>query len=133
MRFLELLWLIFPIYFVAYYGSNLVLNIIATVSVIRYSRNRGSDVLQLLYTKFEPPVSIIAPAYNEEDCIVSSVHSLLQLSYSEFEVLVVNDGSEDKTLEVLIEEFDLKPFPEVNRIQVKAAPVRSIYRSGKYP
>lgn len=133
MSIFEILWLIFPIYFVGYYGGNLVLNIIAAVSVIRYSRNRGSDVLQLLYTRFEPPVSIIVPAYNEEACIVSSVHSLLQLSYSEFEVLVVNDGSKDNTLGILIEEFELKPFPEVKRIHLKTATVKTIYRSHKFP
>jgi cellulose synthase/poly-beta-1,6-N-acetylglucosamine synthase-like glycosyltransferase len=133
VSYFDLIWLIFPIYFIGYYGCNFILNVIAAVSVIRYSRNRGSDVLQLLYTKFEPPVSIIVPAYNEEACIVSSVHSLLQISYSEFEILVVSDGSEDRTLDVLIREFELKPFPEVNRIQIKAAPVRTIYRSNKYP
>ena len=116
-----------------YYGCNFVLNLIAAVSIIRYSRNRGTDVLQLLYTKFEPPVSIVVPAYNEEACITSTVHSLLQISYSEFEVLVINDGSTDDTLEVLIKEFSLKPFPEVSRIQIKTKPVRTIYRSGKYP
>ncbi|MBE9531895.1 MAG: glycosyltransferase family 2 protein [Proteobacteria bacterium] len=133
MTVINIIWLIFPIYFVAYYGANFVLNLVAAVSVIRYSRNRGSDVLQLLYTKFEPPVSIIVPAFNEEACINSTVHSLMQISYSEFEVIVVNDGSTDKTLEVLVEEFGLKPFPEVNRIQVKSAPVRNIYRSSRYP
>lgn len=133
MNFVELIWLIFPIYFVAYYGSNLVLNLVATISVIRYSRGRGSDVLKLLYTKFEPPISIIVPAFNEETCIVSSIRSFLQISYSEFEVLVVNDGSIDKTLDVLKKEFALEVFPEFDRIQLKTAPVRAIYRSKEYP
>jgi len=47
---------------------------------------------------FFKPLTVIAPAFNESATIVSSVHSLLNLQYPEFEILVINDGSTDHTL-----------------------------------
>lgn len=48
---------------------------------------------------FCPPVSIIAPAFNEGPCIEASIRSLVALDYPRYEVIVVDDGSSDDTLE----------------------------------
>src|SRR5690349_17393106 len=53
------------------------------------------------------PVSILAPAYNEAATVCDSVQAMLSLRYPEFEVIVINDGSKDRTLELLIERFHL--------------------------
>ena len=55
-----------------------------------------------------PQVSILVPSYNEELTIIESVRSLLSLNYPDYEVIVVNDGSKDRTLQVLIDQFKLK-------------------------
>ncbi|MCZ6476706.1 MAG: glycosyltransferase [Gemmatimonadetes bacterium] len=47
-----------------------------------------------------PPVSILIPAYNEAEVIGHAIESLLQLDYPTYEVIVVDDGSTDDTLEV---------------------------------
>lgn len=60
---------------------------------------------------YTPGVSIIAPAYNEEKTIVNNVNSLLAQEYPIFEVVIVNDGSRDKTLELLIKHFSLVEVP----------------------
>ena len=62
----------------------------------------------LAVSEHVPPVSILVPAYNEQLTIIESVRSLLQLDYPHYEVIVVNDGSKDATLQVLIDEFKLK-------------------------
>ncbi|MFN3871626.1 MAG: glycosyltransferase [Ignavibacterium sp.] len=46
---------------------------------------------------FTPFVSIIVPVYNEEKVIRESINSLLNLNYSNFEIIIVNDGSTDNT------------------------------------
>ncbi|HEX3135636.1 MAG TPA: glycosyltransferase, partial [Planctomycetota bacterium] len=56
-----------------------------------------------------PPISVVAPAYNEEIGIVNSISSMLTLDYPDYEVVVVEDGSRDRTFEVLREHFDLQP------------------------
>ena len=78
---------------------------------------------------YTPGVSIIAPAYNEEKTIVNNVNSLLAQEYPIFEVVIVNDGSRDKTLELLIEHFSLVevPFAYVEYIHTK--PYRRVFKS----
>lgn len=55
----------------------------------------------------KPRVSIIVPAYNEEVTIIDSVESMLSQSYTNFEIIVINDGSKDETFNVLKEKFNL--------------------------
>jgi len=76
-----------------------------------------------------PPITIIAPAHNEEASIRVAVRNLLGLDYPELEVIVVNDGSEDRTFEELREEFRLRPVRAVYVPEAKSAPVRGLYRS----
>ncbi|PYS49571.1 MAG: polysaccharide deacetylase [Acidobacteria bacterium] len=54
---------------------------------------------------YRPSVSIIVPAYNEERVIVQTIESLLESDYENFEVIVVDDGSPDRTSEVVHEHF----------------------------
>ncbi len=56
-----------------------------------------------------PRISVIAPAFNEELSIAQSIRSLLSLQYPDLELIVVNDGSKDRTMAILHEEFDLFP------------------------
>ncbi|MGI9036058.1 MAG: polysaccharide deacetylase family protein [Pyrinomonadaceae bacterium] len=54
---------------------------------------------------FEPFVSVVVPAFNEERVICKTIESLLRSDYSDFEILVVDDGSPDKTFEVVNEKY----------------------------
>lgn len=80
-----------------------------------------------------PSVSVIAPAFNEEKTIVQSVHSLLALEYPDFEVIVVNDGSSDRTLNVMIEHFNLELSDSIGLASLQTAPVVGVYRSATIP
>jgi cellulose synthase/poly-beta-1,6-N-acetylglucosamine synthase-like glycosyltransferase len=124
---------VFMLYFIGLNAVYLGLNVISLFTVPRYMELRALRELPQVYSGLEPPISIIAPAYNEQAIIVTSIRSLLQLNYPEFELVVVNDGSKDETLEVLKREFKLVLFPEAYRDRLPSKPVRAIYRSRIYP
>jgi cellulose synthase/poly-beta-1,6-N-acetylglucosamine synthase-like glycosyltransferase len=124
---------VFMLYFIGLNAVYLGLNVISLFTVPRYMELRALRDLPQVYSGLEPPISIIAPAYNEQAIIVTSMRSLLQLNYPEFELVVVNDGSKDDTLEVLKREFKLVLFPEAYRDRLPSKPVRAIYRSKIYP
>jgi len=84
-------------------------------------------------TPMAPPITLIVPAHNEEASIRVAVRNLLELDYSELELIVVNDGSEDRTLEELREEFRLRPVRAVYVAEMKSAPIRGLYRSSGHP
>jgi cellulose synthase/poly-beta-1,6-N-acetylglucosamine synthase-like glycosyltransferase len=91
------------------------------------------DIRRLMRSPLTPPISVIAPAYNEEANIAQSVRSLLMLNYPEYEVIVVNDGSKDGTLSVLVERFGLREVPRSFEYAVPCHPIRAVYESAEYP
>lgn len=110
-------------------ATGLCLEAISLRSTMRNAPRRTLDHLPQRYTGFEPQISVLVPAYNESANIADSIRSLLQLSYTSYEIIVINDGSSDSTMEVLKHEFGLRPFPEVYQASLPTAPIRSIYVS----
>ena len=47
-----------------------------------------------------PLISVIMPAYNAKQFIASSIESVLNQTFSDFELIIINDGSSDNTLEI---------------------------------
>lgn len=81
-----------------------------------------------------PGVSITMPAYNEEVVIVEAVRSVLAMNYPDIEVLVISDGSSDRTVEILIEAFGLTEAPLPRHAgPLRAQPVRAVFRSREDP
>lgn len=122
-------------YFIFFYATTLILSylvlaIFSFIAINRYKNyNTDIDDEELLNSKLAPGISVIAPAYNEEKTIIINVKSLLTLNYPIFEVIIVNDGSKDKTLDLLIKEFDLieAPFAYVEKIKTK--PYKRTFKS----
>lgn len=88
---------------------------------IEYKLIKSSDLA--------PALSVIAPAYNEGKNIKENVHSLLNLNYNNYEVVVVNDGSKDDTMEVLIKSFDLEKIDYKYNERIPAKNIRGVYKS----
>ena len=122
----------FLAYFICISGVYLSLNIICAFSLKKHMPSLTLESLPQVFTGMEPPVSIIVPAYNESAIIIASIHSMLHLNYPDFEILVVNDGSTDATLEILKQSLEAIPFPEPYRRQLETQEVKAIYRSTKY-
>ena len=115
-------------YFLAINGVYLVLYLISFAEIADYVRREVfSGFSELFTSNYAPSVSVVVPAYNEEATIAESVRSFLALHYPLHEVVVVNDGSKDRTLEVLTEEFDLYESDQPVRLQLETAPLRGVY------
>ena len=83
-------------------------------------------------TPFYPGVAMVVPAYNEAATIVESLRSMLTLNYPDQEIVVVNDGSTDATMDRLREAFDLEPIEADIPYEVPSKPIRGVYRSTRY-
>jgi cellulose synthase/poly-beta-1,6-N-acetylglucosamine synthase-like glycosyltransferase len=107
------------------------------LSIFGIFRHRNTTAFvnfkEIFKMPFVKPISIIAPAYNEGMGIVESAKSLLSLEYPLYEVIVVNDGSTDNTLEKLTEAFDLKKSKRVFRKTLGTKPIKGIYISPSNP
>ena len=117
-------------YYLATNLAYLAMLIIALKTSARHQRRLESHRLNWFKdTPMTPPITIIAPAHNEEASIRVAIRNLLELDYPQLEIIVVNDGSEDRTLEEMRNEFRLRAVRAVYVAEVKTARVRGLYRS----
>ncbi len=79
--------------------------------------------------KVLPSISIIAPAFNEEASIIENIRSLLSLEYPKVEVIVVNDGSTDNSLQKVIDYYHLVKVDYAYGNEIDTNKVRGIYKS----
>lgn len=113
-------------------GGYILLSLIAYREVFRHLRRTlYGGYEQLARSPLTPPMSVIVPAYNEEVGLALTVNNLLHLDYMRYEVVVVNDGSTDGTLESLIKAFDLYEVPAETEGLLPTKPVRATYKSRK--
>jgi len=114
----------------SYYLVLTVAGFLRTLQVFREVRR--PDQRRLLRSPLTPPVSVLAPAFNEEANVVDNVRSLLMLDYPLFEVILVNDGSKDRTLGRLVDAFDLRRSARTFEHTLRCKPLRGVYESATY-
>jgi cellulose synthase/poly-beta-1,6-N-acetylglucosamine synthase-like glycosyltransferase len=118
------------LYMMAVNAFHALLLILSTPQLLRHWRIADDVNLRLLRAAdVIPPLSILVPAYNEEARIVESVLSFLTLEYPRHEVIVVNDGSTDATMQKLIEAYDLVEVPAAYPTSIPTSAVNAVYRS----
>lgn len=84
----------------------------------------------LLSSEHSPPLSLIAPAYNEGKTIEENIQSLLSLNYSNYEVIIVNDGSKDDSMQIMIKAYQLELDSDfVFTEHLKTKEIKGIYKS----
>lgn len=101
--------------------------------IVESRETSDTELRDLLEREVFKPVSILVPAFNEEASIVASVRSFVRLHYPRFEVIVISDGSTDRTMERLIDAFALVEEPRVWARTLPTAPVRRVLRSLRHP
>lgn len=117
-------------YSVIIISTYVILALVSAFSLLKYiQKNSFVDYNVIISSPLVPSVSIIAPAFNESKTIVENVRALLSLYYHNYEVVLVNDGSTDNSLELVIKAYDLElvDFAIGNRIHSEH--IRGIYKS----
>jgi cellulose synthase/poly-beta-1,6-N-acetylglucosamine synthase-like glycosyltransferase len=127
---LQIVSYIILVYFFLLNFFYLLFIILSMFGLSRYRQiNMFINYKEIFMMPLVKPISIIAPVYNEEKSAIESIKSLLALEYPQYEVIVVNDGSTDKTLKKLIKAFKLKKTKWVFRKSIKTKPIKAIYKS----
>lgn len=92
---------------ILYYGASLLLDAIFFLyAFFVFKRRHKSPLLDDAYRGHF--VSILVPGYNEEVTIVPCIQQLLKMDYPEYDIIFINDGSSDKTLDKILHAFPLK-------------------------
>lgn len=122
------IWMLFFAYSIM--SSYVLLSLISVFSMRNYIRSNGFvDYQVILNSDLAPRLSLLAPAYNEALTIEENVQSLLSLNYNNYEVIVINDGSKDNTLDLLIEAYDLEGVDSTINGQLTTKHVNKVYKS----
>ncbi|HCA79556.1 MAG TPA: glycosyl transferase [Bacteroidetes bacterium] len=131
VQFLTSGYLLFVvIYFIGVSLTYTILLVISVREILSQLRHdKFCDFRLTVQSELTPPVSILAPAFNEGPTIIQSVRSLLKLSYGKYETVVINDGSKDDTLAQMIEYFKMYRSKHVYRPIIHTKAVRAIYKS----
>lgn len=83
--------------------------------------------------KKEKGMSILVPAFNEEHIIKNCIQSILHIDYENYEAFIINDGSTDRTMDVLHSLLDLQTVKREKANRLLHKKVKSVYQSKRYP
>lgn len=129
-QFVELYLILIMVYAILIMSSYLILAHLSVKQLKEHlKKNSFVNYEVLLSTEFAPHLSLIAPAYNEGMTIEENVKSLLSLNYNNYQVIVVNDGSKDNSMEILINTYDLIPVELQFETKISTKKVKAIYQS----
>ena len=117
------------VYFLVLNSTYLVLLVLSTMEIIYQKRTPNFKICEGDACELAPSISILIPAYNEKETIIESIESLRKLDYPQLEIIIVNDGSTDKTLAALKEELKLIKTPRDVKDEISHQPVKSVYKS----
>lgn len=124
---LEYIFLTYAIMIVVHYFIMAIIALFELRKVVR--ENDLAQYKSLMVYDRVPWVSIVAPAFNEEKTIVENINGLLHLRYPNYEIIVVNDGSKDDTLQTAIDAFELVKVDFAKEPIIEHKEIRGIYRS----
>ena len=112
------------------FTTYLGLTIFSAITLRKYLRkNSYVDYNSIVSSPLAPSLSVIAPAYNESRSIVDNIRTLLSLYYNNYEVVVINDGSSDDTLDKIIKAYDLEKVNYYFDYRLPCERIRGVYKS----
>jgi poly-beta-1,6-N-acetyl-D-glucosamine synthase len=112
------------------FTTYLTLTVFSAISLRKYLRkNSYVDYNSIVASPLAPSLSVIAPAFNERETIIDNIRTLLSLYYNNYEVVVVNDGSSDDTLEKIIQAYELEKVNYYFDYRLPCERIRGVYKS----
>jgi cellulose synthase/poly-beta-1,6-N-acetylglucosamine synthase-like glycosyltransferase len=122
------------IYFFVGNGSYTILIFVSLPFAVLHNRRLEYQGLDALRESEElPPVTVIIPAFNEQDSILETVNSVRWADYPDVRIVVVDDGSQDFTLDRLVREFELARAGLIYRAVVPTGRVRAFFTNPAVP
>lgn len=131
VHWVEFAFLLYFIYVNGFYTILLFLTVIPFYK--RYAEAKAESETQMVSAEAVPPLTVVIPVFNERHMAISAILSLLRVKYRAIELVIVNDGSTDETLELMINKFHMIEAPVITRPIIKCANVKRCYRSAEYP
>ncbi|KGK31581.1 glycosyltransferase family 2 protein [Cellulophaga sp. E6(2014)] len=127
---LEYINIVFFVFTAVLFTLFTIMGYLSTKGSLHYkNKNSFGDLSKVMASPLAPSLTIVAPAFNEGMTIVENIRSLLSLKYVNYEVMVVNDGSKDDTLQKMIDAYDLVKIDQPIDPNWKSKPIRGIYKS----
>ncbi|MFL0268728.1 glycosyltransferase family 2 protein [Candidatus Clostridium radicumherbarum] len=105
----------------------IVLIVLSTRRLRKFINVANNDIT--IISNYTKPISIVVPAYNEQETIIDNIKSLLDLDYPIFEIILVNDGSKDETLSRVINHFNLRKIDLEVNMQIPCEEIKGVYGS----
>jgi len=122
------------VYYVCLHGLYALLIALGATQLRRYQMGvTFGEYRRIAESPLTMPISLVIPAYNEEMVIVNTVLCALKLRYPQHEVIVVNDGSGDKTVAALVERFGMRSVRKVGQRHFATQPVSRVFVSSAFP
>lgn len=118
----------FFIIYLLIYSTYLFISVLVG-AIQLYKKEQMVFIKNELQHDYYVPVSILVPAYNEEVTIVDSINSLVDLDYRLYEIIIIDDGSKDRTIENLIQAFQFVKIDRPIRMSLPCAPLRCVYEA----
>lgn len=108
---------------------------LSLIMILKYlNRLKYSPLYEIIKYSSIPPISIIISAFNEKNTIINTLNSAIKVNYPFLEIIVVNDGSTDNTLDLLIKNYKLKKsIFFIYRQKIKTKQIKGLYYSELYP
>ena len=124
--FTEIFFIIYLMCYALILASSVIVGAISTYEKLK--KNRLKNIIEV---DEDVKISIIVPAYNEEVTIMDTIESLIHLEYKAYEIIVVNDGSKDNTLNKVKESCNLNIADKFVLNKLNTKKIKNIYE-GKY-
>ena len=127
---LNIVEMFFVIYLIGY--STFLFLSVCVGSSILYKDRKLKKLKDKINKNIDIPISILVPAYNEEVTVCDTIKSLLQLDYSNYEIIVIDDGSSDNTSSSIIDYFDMKLVSKKIDSVIQTSGIKKVYETYDY-